>query len=141
TRIKDIMFKSSNFIYDGMARSLAITGDLPDGTAVSYKDNSRTDVGTQEVTATISGSNYETLVLTANLTVTPATITGITLEDGSFAYDGAVKSLRITGDLPNGVEVSYAGNSRTDVGTQEVTATISGDNYKTLVLTADLTVT
>ena len=69
------------------------------------------------------------------------TITGITLEDGSFVYDGTAKSLEIEGDLPAGTSVNYTGNSRTDVGRQEVTATVSGDNYEDLVLTADLTIT
>jgi len=68
-------------------------------------------------------------------------ITGITLEDESFVYDGTAKSLAITGDLPPGTSVSYTNNSRTGAGTQEVTATVSGDNYEDLVLTAALTVT
>src|SRR5690606_32284832 len=96
---------------------------------------------TQEVTATISGDNYDDLVLTADLTVTSATITGITLEDGSFVYDGTTKVLAIDGTLPSGTSVTYTDNSRTEVGMQEVTATITGDNYDDLVLTADLTVT
>src|SRR5690606_54047 len=121
-------------------QSLEITGTLPDGTSVSYANNSRTDAGIQEVTATVTGDNYEDLVLTADLSITPATITGITLEDGSFVYDGTAKSLEITGDLPDGTSVSYANNSRTYAGTQEVTATVTGDNYEDLVLTADLTV-
>ena len=139
--ITGITFGDGTFVYDGTARSLAITGTLPDGTSVAYTGNTRTDVGTQEVTATISGDNYETLVLKADLTVTEATITGITFGDGSFTYDGSTKSLSITGTLPDGTSVAYTGNTRTDVGMQEVTATISGDNYETLVLTADLTVT
>src|SRR5690606_29395726 len=106
-----------------------------------YSDNSRTDVGTQEVTATITGSNYTTLVLTADLEITPATVDGITFADGSFTYDGTAKSLAIAGTLPVGTSVAYSDNSRTDVGTQEVTATITGSNYTTLVLTADLTIT
>ncbi|MFC3197672.1 Ig-like domain-containing protein [Parapedobacter deserti] len=69
------------------------------------------------------------------------TITGITLSDGGFVYDGTAKSLAVVGPLPVGASVSYAGNSRTDVGTQDVTATISGDNYETLVLTATLRIT
>ena len=68
-------------------------------------------------------------------------ITGITFEDDSFVYDGTAKSLAIKGTLPDGVVIEYVNNSRTDAGTQEVTATLSGDNYETLVLTADLTVT
>ena len=66
------------------------------------------------------------------------TITGVTLEDGSFVYDGTAKSLVIAGTLPTGTTVSYENNSRTEVGTQEVTATISGANYTQLILKATL---
>ncbi|SFU20917.1 gliding motility-associated C-terminal domain-containing protein, partial [Algoriphagus locisalis] len=139
--ITGVTFDDDSFVYDGTAKSLVITGTLPEGTSVTYADNGRTDVGTQEVTATITGDNYTSLVLTADLTITPATITGVTFEDGSFVFDGIAKSLAITGTLPDGSSVSYTNNSRTDVGTQEVIATITGDNFTTLVLTADLTIT
>ncbi|WP_169724996.1 MBG domain-containing protein [Algoriphagus terrigena] len=139
--ISGIVFADGSFTYDGTAKSLAITGTLPMGTWVAYANNSRTNVGTQEVTVTITGSNYTTLVLTADLTITPATISGITFSDGSFTYDGTAKSLAIAGTLPMETSVDYANNSRTNVGTQEVTATITGSNYTTLVLTADLTIT
>jgi gliding motility-associated-like protein len=141
TTITGVTLEDGSFVYDGTAKSLIIAGTLPEGTSVSYENNSRINVGTQEVTATISGGNYETLVLKANLTVTKAVITGVTLEDGSFVYDGTAKSLTIVGTLPAGTTVSYENNSRTEVGTQEVTATISGGNYETLVLTANLTIT
>jgi gliding motility-associated-like protein len=107
---------------------------------VAYTNNSRTNVGTQEVTATITGSNFTTLVLTADLTITPATVTGITFTDGSFVFDGTAKSLAITGTLPVGTSVAYTNNTRTNVGTQEVTATITGANFTTIVLRADLTI-
>src|SRR3546814_1285483 len=139
--ISGITLEDGSFVYDGTAKTLMSAGNLPEGTTVAYTSNSRTDAGTQEVTATISGSNYEDLVLTADLTITEATITGITLEDGSFVYDGAAKTLALAGNLPSGTAESYTGNSRTDAGTQEVTATISGSNYEDLVLTADLTIT
>lgn len=139
--ITGITFPDGNFVYDGTAKSLAITGTLPTGVSVSYANNSRTDVGTQEVTATISGSNYNQLVLKADLTITPGSITGITFEDESFVYDGTAKSLEITGTLPAGASVSYTNNSRTDVGSQEVTATISGSNFTSFNLTADLSIT
>jgi len=130
-----------SFVYDGMAKSLAVEGALPNGTLLTYTNNSRMDVGSQTVTATITGAGYTPLILTADLTVTPATITGITLASDHFVYDGTAKSLAITGTLPTGTVVSYTHNNRIDVGTQEVTATVSGSNYETLVLTADLTVT
>ncbi|WP_339864214.1 MBG domain-containing protein [uncultured Algoriphagus sp.] len=140
-KISGIIFEDQTFTYDGTSKSLAISGTLPTGTSVAYSNNGRTDVGTQEVMATISGSNYTTLVLTADLTVIPAAIGGgITFEDQTFTYDGTSKSLAISGTLPLGTSVAYSNNGRPDVGTQEVTATISGSNYTTLVLTADLTV-
>src|SRR5690606_40231580 len=101
--ITGITFADGSFVYDGTAQSLAISGTLPAGTSVSYADNSRTDAGNQSAMATISGgTNYDDLVLTATLTVTPATITGITFVDGSFVYDGTAKSLAIGGTLPAG---------------------------------------
>src|SRR5690606_39589206 len=116
---------------------------LPVGTSVSYVDNSRTDVGSQTATATISGgTNYSYLVLTATLTVTPATITGITFADGSFVYDGTAQSLAIGGTLPAGTSVSYAEDRKSDVEGKRATATVSGGmNYTDMVLTATLTVT
>ncbi|SIT12263.1 T9SS type B sorting domain-containing protein [Belliella pelovolcani] len=138
--ITGITFEDASFVFDGTEKSLEITGTLPAGTTVTYSDNARTNVGTQEATAFISGSNYNTLVLTADLTITPADITGITFEDASFVFDGTEKSLEITGTLPAGTTVTYADNARTNVGTQEATATITGSNYNTLLLTADLTI-
>ncbi|WP_198673068.1 MBG domain-containing protein, partial [Algoriphagus litoralis] len=138
--ITEITFEDQSFVFDGTARSLAISGNLPTGTSVEYTNNSRTNVGTQEVTATITGSNFTTLELTAYLTITPATVTGITFEDQSFVFDGSTRSLAISGNLPTGTSVAYTNNSRTNVGTQEVTATIAGSNFTTLVLTADLTI-
>jgi hypothetical protein len=139
--ITAVTFNSANFVFDETAKALSITGTLPSGTNVVYSNNSRTDVGTQEVTATISGSNYTTLVLKADLSITPATITAVTLTTASFVFDETTKALSITGTLPSETNVVYSNNSRTDVGTQEVTATISGSNYTTLVLKADLSIT
>ncbi|MFD2036956.1 MBG domain-containing protein [Belliella marina] len=139
--ISGIVFEDASFTYDGTAKSIEITGTLPAGTSVAYSDNSRTNVGIQEATATITGSNFTTLVLTADLTITPAEITGITFEDASFIFDGTEKTIEITGTLPEGTSVAYSDNTRTNVGTQEATATITGANFTTLVLTADLTIT
>src|SRR5690606_34242370 len=63
-----------------------------------------------------AGSNYTVTFVGGTLTITPATITGITLADGSFAYDGTAHALAIAGTLPDGVTVSYAGNGQTEAG-------------------------
>ncbi len=139
-----ITFDDDSFVYDGTAKSLTISGDLPEGTEVTYTGNGRTEAGVYTVTATIDGgNNYENLMLTAELEITKASLTDvITLVDGSFVYDGAVKSLAISGDLPEGTEVTYAGNGQTDADSYTVTATIDGgNNYLDLVLTAELEIT
>ena len=68
-------------------------------------------------------------------------ITGITFVSQSFIYDGTEKSITVTGALPDGVSVSYKNNTATQVGKKTATATLSGEGYKTLVLTATITIT
>jgi hypothetical protein len=96
--ITGVTFVGNSFPYDGTAKSLAITGTLPTGAQVNYTNNSRTDVGSQEVTATITGSNYTTLELKADLTVIPATITVLR---ASGDYNG--NPFEATGDV-NGLD-------------------------------------
>ncbi|SDD76507.1 PKD repeat-containing protein, partial [Algoriphagus faecimaris] len=135
-----ITFENVSFDFDGTQKAITISGTLPEGATVTYTNNGRTNVGYQEVIATISGDNFSTLILTANLTITPAIIAGISFVDADFEFDGNEKSLAISGTLPEGASVAYTNNGRTQVGSQEVTATISGVNFQTLVLKAQLTV-
>ncbi|WP_343328877.1 MBG domain-containing protein [Polaribacter staleyi] len=139
--LKSFTFKDENFVYDGVPKSIKITECLPSGTSVTYTNNNLSNVGVYEVEATISGANYEDQVLKATLTISKATLSGFSLESQSFVYNGAPKSLKIVGDLPTGVSVSYTNNSFTEAGSYQVTATIFGDNYEDLVLKANLTIT
>ncbi|GGC52927.1 MBG domain-containing protein [Belliella aquatica] len=139
--VTGIDFKDGSFVYDGTSKSIVIRGDLPKGTSVSYSNNSLSNVGSQTVTATITGTNYTTLELTATLAITPATVTGVEFKEGGFVYDGTSKSLAITGVLPTGTTVAYRNNSLTNVGSQTATAKITGANYTTLELTATLAIT
>lgn len=66
--------------------------------------------------------------------------TGITFEDDTVVYDGEQHSILIEGTLPDGADVSYTGNSGTDAGTYNATATISKEGYETLKLNATLTI-
>ncbi len=83
-------------------------------------------MGSQEVTATITGANYTTEVLKAELKITAATVTGITFVANQLVFDGTAKSLAIAGTLPAGTSVAYTNNGRTNAGSQEVTAKITG---------------
>lgn len=87
------------------------------------------------------GGNYEITFEAGTLTITTAGYPNVKFVNRSFVYDGDEKSLTITDTLPTGTNVTYTNNGRTDVGSQIVTVTISGSNYQTLVLTAELAVT
>lgn len=92
--ITGIIFDDARFVYDGTVKSLAIKGTLPAGASVSYTNNSRTNAGKQTVTAIINnGTNYENLILTAELTITKAeaVITAVAIQN--HVSDGKVKDV------------------------------------------------
>ncbi|WP_188752688.1 BspA family leucine-rich repeat surface protein [Parapedobacter defluvii] len=72
TEITGMVFTGRRFVYDGLEHTLSVTGELPEGASVRYENNGRINAGSQQVTATIEGEGYETLVLTATLTIAPA---------------------------------------------------------------------
>ena len=105
--ITGITFESKKFDYDGNEHQITITGQLPEGTSVSYSSNvsgitnKATNVGKYEIKATISGSGYKTLELTAILQIVSndkernivATNSGVFFEnamdnDKVYFYDG-----------------------------------------------------
>ena len=142
--ITGVTFADKTVVYDGSEQSIAVAGTLPAGASVAYTNEKGTDAGTYAASATITCEGYNPLTLNATLTVNPATITGVSLSNGTFGYDGQVHRIEVTGALPAGVSAVYAGgqngNSATDAGTYPITATLSGKNYVTLTLNATLTV-
>lgn len=138
-------FVGSRFTYDGTPKSIYVTGALPDGVNVNYTNNGKINANTYTVTATFTGDteNYNKLPdWTASLIIDKATydMSGVLFKNQTFTYDTTPKNALITGTLPNGVEVSYVGNGKTDVGTYTVTAKFNGDsnNYH---LIEDMTAT
>ncbi len=136
-----ISFESATYTYDGTAKSLAITGTLPDGVSVSYENNNQTNAGEYTVTAKFTTSgNYNNLPdMQATLTIEKATVEGVSFTGATYTYDGTAKSLTIAGELPDGVSVSYENNDQTNAGEYTVTAkfTVNG-NYNAI---ADKTAT
>ena len=153
--VAGVTFPNRVFAYDGSTRNMFVSGALPAGTSVTYT-NSEGDPfsgaslpGVYSVTATITGANYNTLVLTATLTINKAIITGITFPEYSVIYDGLVHNVGISGNLPHGVSVKYVAgsedgpewNGASEMGVHIVFAIITGDNYHTLVLSTTLAIT
>ena len=56
---------------------------------------------------------------------------GITFRNKSFWFNGKKHSIKISGELPEGVDVVYSGNGESDLGKFVVTATfvVSNENY------------
>jgi hypothetical protein len=55
-------------------------------------------------------------------------MTGVQFTNATYVYDGTEKTLTISGDLPEGVSVSYSANTLVNAGSLEVVATFTGDN-------------
>lgn len=154
--ISGISLDNQTYVYDGTSKELSIIGTLPEGVSASYvyKDSSNNVVnecrnaGTYAVECTLSGNNYKTLVLTATLIINNKTVTGVTLSDASYTYDGEAKTISLVGTLPAGTSAAYEYKDSSnnvvdtciDAGLYSVTCTVSGEGYDTLTLGASLTI-
>lgn len=121
-----ISFESKTVLYNGGAHSLAIRGTLPDYATVSYVGNGQTVPGTYKVLAVFNlGKNYESVPdMEATLTIlgSAGDLSGVTFIGLSVSYDGEAHSIEVSGTLPDGVTVEYAGNGVSEVGTHTVVA-------------------
>jgi len=126
----NVSFNNAEFIYDELEKKVVITGTLPDGVTVSYKDNAITNAGNITATAIFSGdyNNYNEIPsMTAVLTINKATynMSYINFKDVSYLYDGNDKTLTIEQELPEGVKVEYSNNTIKNSGSLLVIATFS----------------
>lgn len=145
----DVSFVGGNFTYDGTPKSIYITGTLPTGVNVTYRNNAQTNAGSYTVTAEFTGDtdNYNKITArTATLLINKANynMSFVRFTSKSFVYDGTEKSLAISGTLPTGVSVSYVNNGQINVNEYMVTAKFAGDenNYNVISdMTATLTIT
>lgn len=128
-----LKFPSRTFTYDGNARGLTVTGELPEGISVEYENNNCTDAGVYTVTAKFyrNGEYIEGEDLTATLTVKPANydMSGVIFESKTFEYTGETYTPVIEGELPEGVTVQFVYDGPIkDAGTYTVTAKFVGDS-------------
>ncbi|MCI7003449.1 MAG: hypothetical protein MR904_03800 [Clostridia bacterium] len=132
------------FTYDGQEKVVEVI-NLPEGVSVSsYSNNRKTNAGSYTASVTF---NYDTLnhnkpnLQNCNWLINKVDILGIKFENKKVVYDSNVHTLLIDGVLPEGVMVKYTNNSASEIGKYNATATLSGQNYNTLVLTATLNIT
>lgn len=133
-----IVLNDKTFTYDGKSHSIYCE-NVPAFALVTYEGNEKIEVGEYVVTATIQATNYNDLVLRANLIIEASNenFTGITFEDSIVDYDGKVHSL-VAQNVPSFATVTYTNNDKTNAGTYKVTAKIEAPHYNTLTLSAKL---
>ncbi len=140
-----ITFDHQTFTYDGTEKKIEINGDLPEGIKeVIYTLQTRLDVGTQQVIARFVVEEGMDPVenMIAELTIEPATIEGITLEGGSFTYDGSIRAFvlnKTTTQYGDTLSVVYnKNNTFIDAGTYSIEVTLSHENYHPLILSGEI---
>ena len=135
--------KSNVFKYDGTPHSIYVTGDIPDGVTVSYKNNEQVEVGHYIVEAYLSDSSnkYNPLSLSAQLTILKGDLS-TTLSDTTVPYDGKAHNVGVVGNIPDGVNVTYSQKDIVDVGSYDITVLFNDTlgRYNDLTLTAKLTI-
>ena len=129
---------TTDYYYNGSEQTYGISGN---GNFV-ITGNKRTVVGEQTVTVSLADkSNYVWSDGTqSDLTYTFKILRGVydmstvKFENVTVVDDGSAKSIQISGDLPNGVTVTYEGNEKTAAGVYTVTAKFTGDseNYEAI---------
>ena len=132
-KIEGVTFAGNTFVYDGTAKSIAVSGATSDMT-VTYSPVNAKNAGTHTITATVKKAGFATLTLNANLVITPApvTLTGVKVTEKTFDgtttatvdYSGAALAGVVAGD---------------DVSFTQPTATFADANVgtnKTMVMDA-----
>ena len=133
--VKNLQFNSATFVYDGNVHYLVAFGYPTNDFVVTYTNNNKIDAGEYLVTAHFehTSENYNDIAdQTATLTITQARYNyNIEFYSNSYDYDGQSHSLVVSGNLPEGVSVTYTNNDQTEPGEYTVTAHFaSTGNYK-----------
>ncbi len=114
-----ITFADLSVDYDGNEKEILVSGDLPEGTTVTYKNNKGTNAGTYNAEAVLTCDGYWPKTYSAKLTINKISydMSGASWNyTAPFDYDGSAKTVTVTG-LPDGVTVkSYTDNEKTDAG-------------------------
>lgn len=105
--IDNIEFLPRTFVYDGTVKSLAVTGNIPPNTTITYVNNDQTEVDIYPVKAIIDfGPNYEILELEADLTIVKAPQT-IDFEEIDIIYIEETPFLQLEATASSGLPVRY----------------------------------
>lgn len=127
--------------FDGNPHILNEVQEVPEGTKITYDGrDSFVEVGIYPATAHLEKEGYDSLTLSATLTISPIDFSNIIFLNSEVEYDGLEHEIVCSG-VPSFATVTYENNAGTEVGVYNATATITAPNYNDLVLHATLTIT
>jgi len=144
--VSPMVVTSGDYIgtYDGAEHTGTVSVLYPaDGYTVKYGTREGTyslttaptyrNAGEYVVYYKVTAENYDTEAGSFTVSIGKASydMSGVGFTSKTEPYDGTPKSLLITGTLPAGVSVNYAGNNKTECGVYPVVAKFTGDvtNY------------
>ena len=137
-----IVFESKTLNYDGEEHTIVATG-IPSGATVTYTNEGPfVKAGQYNITIKVSKEDYKDYTKTVTLKINKIDFpSSISFKSKTELANGNEKSILVEGDLPEGTKITYTNNKATEKGVYNATATLTHENYKTLVLNATLTIT
>ena len=137
-----IVFESKTLNYDGEEHTIVATG-IPSGATVTYMNEGPfVKAGQYNITIKVSKEDYKDYTKTVTLKINKIDFpSSISFKSKTELANGNEKSILVEGDLPEGTKITYTNNKATEKGVYNATATLTHENYKTLVLNATLTIT
>lgn len=148
---ENVYFDNMTLSYDGSSHILNEVRGAPEGTLITYEGRqSYIDVGTYNATAKLEKENYNTLTLSACLSIVPIDFTNLKFEDMTVKYDGKdhINDLQLTGFLPENTKKTITIKNQknemvttaVDIGQYFYTCELNNKNYNSLTLKATLTI-
>lgn len=122
---------------------------VPDGVGYTVENGSATNAGDYTAAVTLKAGfawdDGTTSAKTVDWSIAKAQydMSGVSFDDMTVSYGGQYFELVVTGELPDGVTVSYENNRQSEVGVYAAVASFSGDadNYEPIDdMTATLTI-
>lgn len=121
--IEDVVLESRTFTYDGTAKSIFVSGALPQGVTVQHLNNGKIEVGSYEVKAKIlGGTNYHNRELTATLTIEKANQTIVFDELSTLILDES-EDFQLQATTTSSLPLHYAYTYTESQPAAEVSAT------------------
>ena len=135
--VSGMEWNNSEFVYDNTIKTVELV-NVPSNVTISYENNSFKDVGTYFARAYIKYDKSK-FYLTGydpdkfesycwSIIKGKYNTSNLVFKDTKIVYDGKPHSIYVN-NIPDGVEVEYTGNERTEPGIYDVSVTFKGHPY------------